>query len=324
MTSAECKGRQDGFVKAQNDGIIMQREWIAAIDGRTRHAHRLIDGQLADVDKPFKSELGDIMYPGDPTAAPDNVYNCRCTLGCKVLGFGETKKISENYLENYSSYTPKVKQIDALKSRDSLTSEKKDDIIDKKTDVKKTSVKTEAKAPAVEENTPIGSDRFSEEQKMKLLRTEKINNGIKYETAYIYDADGNIKFKVKGTSDEVKFTSKQINDMKGCVITHNHPSDTLFSSADINMLKNSGAAEMRASTHYGTYVLQQPKKWSKEIGSYADIDKVYNSYLDDYILRYKDKAAQEGKHALYYFQEAEEDATRAFAEKYGMTFRIEK
>jgi len=32
------------------------------------------------VDKPFQSELGPIMFPGDPSADPGNVYNCRCTL----------------------------------------------------------------------------------------------------------------------------------------------------------------------------------------------------------------------------------------------------
>ena len=52
----------------------------------------MLDGQLADVDKPFHSELGDIMYPGDPEADPANVYNCRCTLAAKVLGFRKPSK----------------------------------------------------------------------------------------------------------------------------------------------------------------------------------------------------------------------------------------
>lgn len=87
VTSAENKARQDGFERAVNKGIILKREWIAAIDNRTRHAHALLNGQLADPNKPFNSELGDIMYPGDPSAHPANVYNCRCTLGSKIIGF---------------------------------------------------------------------------------------------------------------------------------------------------------------------------------------------------------------------------------------------
>jgi SPP1 gp7 family putative phage head morphogenesis protein len=95
VTSAECKGRQDSYERAEADGIKLQREWIAAIDGRTRHAHVLLDGQLADVDKPFKSELGEIMYPGDPEAHPSNVYNCRCTIAARVIGF-ENKKANKD------------------------------------------------------------------------------------------------------------------------------------------------------------------------------------------------------------------------------------
>lgn len=91
VTSAECKGRQDSYIRATNGGIELQREWIAAIDGRTRHAHLLLDGQLAAVDKPFESEFGKIMYPGDPSARPENVYNCRCTIAAKVIGFRKAK-----------------------------------------------------------------------------------------------------------------------------------------------------------------------------------------------------------------------------------------
>ena len=91
VTGAECRGRQDSYEKAEESGIHIKREWIAAIDGRTRHVHRLLDGQLADVDKPFKSELGDIMFPGDQSADPANVYNCRCTIAAKVISVGGSK-----------------------------------------------------------------------------------------------------------------------------------------------------------------------------------------------------------------------------------------
>lgn len=91
VTGAECKGRQDSYEKATQDGIEIKREWISAIDGRTRHTHRLLDGQLADVNKPFKSEFGDIMFPGDPSADPANVYNCRCTIAAKIISIGGVK-----------------------------------------------------------------------------------------------------------------------------------------------------------------------------------------------------------------------------------------
>ena len=40
-----------------------------------------------DIDEPFQNDFGDIMFPGDPTADGANVYNCRCTLGYRVVGF---------------------------------------------------------------------------------------------------------------------------------------------------------------------------------------------------------------------------------------------
>ena len=91
VTSAECKARQDGFERAAESGIELKREWIAAVDYRTRHAHRLLDGQVVGIDEPFRSELGPIMYPGDPSAHPSNVYNCRCTIAAKVVAINGNK-----------------------------------------------------------------------------------------------------------------------------------------------------------------------------------------------------------------------------------------
>lgn len=87
VTSAENKGRMDMLHDAAEKGVITHKVWMAAIDARTREAHRLLDGQEQDIDDPFDSELGPIMYPGDIEADPANVYNCRCTLTYKVVGF---------------------------------------------------------------------------------------------------------------------------------------------------------------------------------------------------------------------------------------------
>lgn len=80
MTGAQNAGRIEGYHRAEDMGITLEKEWMATLDGHTRHAHAALDGQRVPVDEPFKSELGEIMYPGDPNARPANVYNCRCTL----------------------------------------------------------------------------------------------------------------------------------------------------------------------------------------------------------------------------------------------------
>ena len=86
-TAAENKGRQDSFKKAQNDGVIMEREWVATRDERTRAWHADLDHVAVAIDEPWVNEYGEIMFPGDPTADPANVYNCRCSIRARVQGF---------------------------------------------------------------------------------------------------------------------------------------------------------------------------------------------------------------------------------------------
>lgn len=87
-TSAENKGRMDSFRRAEEMGIQIRKVWIAAHDARTREAHAELDGEEADIDEPFVNSIGEIMFPGDPDADPANVYNCRCSLGTRIVGFG--------------------------------------------------------------------------------------------------------------------------------------------------------------------------------------------------------------------------------------------
>lgn len=80
MTGAQNAGRLDAIKRANAKGLHEMKQWIATLDSRTRHTHRLLDGVIVEADKPFKTELGNIMYPGDITADAALVYNCRCTL----------------------------------------------------------------------------------------------------------------------------------------------------------------------------------------------------------------------------------------------------
>lgn len=89
VTGAENKGRQDSYARAEADGIILQKEWIATNDSRTRHSHAVLDGAIVDQNKKFDNGL---MYPGDPSGRPEEVYNCRCTVAAVIKGFKKVKK----------------------------------------------------------------------------------------------------------------------------------------------------------------------------------------------------------------------------------------
>ena len=84
VTGAENKGRQDSYARAEADGIILQKEWVSTNDGRTRHSHAVLDGAIVDQDKKFENGL---MYPGDTSGRPEEVWNCRCTVAAVVKGF---------------------------------------------------------------------------------------------------------------------------------------------------------------------------------------------------------------------------------------------
>lgn len=86
VTGAQNAGRLDTYRAAQDMGIKLKKQWLATLDNRTRHAHAMLDGQTVDVDKPFKVDGYNIMYPGDTSAPGYLVYNCRCTQIAEVDG----------------------------------------------------------------------------------------------------------------------------------------------------------------------------------------------------------------------------------------------
>lgn len=57
----------------------LKKQWIAALDERTRIAHAEANGQIVDMNEKFivKGEL--LSHPGDSAGSAGNVINCRCT-----------------------------------------------------------------------------------------------------------------------------------------------------------------------------------------------------------------------------------------------------
>ena len=84
VTGAQNAGRMDSYVAAEKMGIKVRKEWLATIDGRTRHSHAMLDGKVVDKDKKFENGC---MFPGDPNGPAEEVYNCFV---------GETKVASDS------------------------------------------------------------------------------------------------------------------------------------------------------------------------------------------------------------------------------------
>ena len=125
VTGAQNAGRMDSYAAAEKMGIKLKREWVATLDNRTRHAHAMLDGQQADIDKPFKVDGYDIMFPGDTSAPGYLVYNCRCTTVAVVDGVdtssaqrrarnadtGQTEVISNMSYAEWAGWKKDTKQV---------------------------------------------------------------------------------------------------------------------------------------------------------------------------------------------------------------------
>lgn len=77
MTSAHSLGKLKGYERAADMGIDVKKQWLAALDQRTRGSHRHLDGETVKLDGEFSNGL---KYPGDPDGPGSEVYNCRCTI----------------------------------------------------------------------------------------------------------------------------------------------------------------------------------------------------------------------------------------------------
>ena len=76
----QCESAYNVQVRAKQKGADIVKQWDSTLDGKTRPSHRMLDGQIVDVDDYFKSDSGyKALYPGD-FGVPSEDCNCRCAL----------------------------------------------------------------------------------------------------------------------------------------------------------------------------------------------------------------------------------------------------
>ena len=107
MVGAQNAGVQKQMEEAEKQGIEMEKRWLATLDNRTRDTHQELDGQQVAVKDSFKVKVKGkteaIRYPGDPSAIPCLVYNCRCTM-ISVLKGVDRKTVRRAYEEDENGY----------------------------------------------------------------------------------------------------------------------------------------------------------------------------------------------------------------------------
>ena len=118
VTGAECKGRQDSYQRAKDDGIILRKYWLATYDKRARDWHKAAgndytEEKAIEIDDFFIVDGEKMLHPGDSMhgASGHNLYNCRCSIASKVVGFKKTqvqKAMAEKQVEEpqASAFTP--------------------------------------------------------------------------------------------------------------------------------------------------------------------------------------------------------------------------
>ena len=75
----QCKATLDAQYEAKNKGADVLKQWSGTLDGETREHHRMLDGQIRELEEPFSVGKFKPRFPGD-FGDPAEDCNCRCAL----------------------------------------------------------------------------------------------------------------------------------------------------------------------------------------------------------------------------------------------------
>lgn len=159
-----------------------------------------------------------------------------------------------------------------------------------------------ARRDIIKEKRVLESKAYSSAIKVEEKKIYKDNT----ETAVLFDSRGNILFRESsGASNYVKFTKEQLNRMKGATLTHNHPSSSTFSPADVSIMTEQGLDAIRATGTLGTYQLKKLKAVKVDHEFSIDYEKAMkdNKRITDKEFREYEKQRKQGKLSPLEYQE---------------------
>lgn len=155
-------------------------------------------------------EIGE-EFPSGAIECPQHP-NCRCVLAPAV---------EDDPQERQDTLSADDKQEESVSSQDNLDADSGDD-------------------------TGQDSEKAGTEEIILALEADIAGND--FETAIFVDNDGAEVFRKRGEGKLVSFTREECEMATGNILTHNHPSGTAFSEADIYFLKSWEPSSLRATS----------------------------------------------------------------------------
>ena len=186
--------------------------------------------------------------------------------------------------------------------------------------------------PKTKENTPIVQ---VEKTKSVPDIVHEAENGIrddKTETAIVFDSEGNILLKKgEGKTSSVSFTPDESKLFADAIFTHNHPSGSTFSEADLKTALTAGVREMRACHKSGAYVLKRTFEIGQLVPAkykdfYKDYTKAFNKYkktIVDHIWESSEQTLKDANDCNNMLSEFRKDWLRTYAKDYGWEYTEE-
>lgn len=96
MIGSRNAGYLQSLHNAEEWGVNLRKVWYCRHDSKTRDSHLALDGVDVDTNAEFPNRC---QFPGDPNGPAEEVYNCRCRMESKFLGFSSNlPKGKENAL----------------------------------------------------------------------------------------------------------------------------------------------------------------------------------------------------------------------------------
>lgn len=100
-TETVTAANQGGMFAAKDTGLLLNKEWLATYDNRTRHDHARVNGQTVSMDQPFIVGGYEMQQPGDRGGKDGalkvpgrEICNCRCTCLFQPIRDGQGRLLA--------------------------------------------------------------------------------------------------------------------------------------------------------------------------------------------------------------------------------------